>query len=257
MIAPLSDTLRRMGASSIEFRLRMAINAVIIILGFWAPWIEAFHIGTRMSLIEWLALELSRTGLASFATATPLLLIVAALFAAVAVLLRVCGTAYLGSGTVNSANMLAGEVMADGPYRFLRNPLYVGLCCMVIALSFLMPVSGAVFADVTVTLFAVRLTLGEEPFLKAQLGQPYIAYLNAVPRFIPRFRGAPASAGAKPNWHRSLLAELTPVGALVAVLVYARDYNAEFAGRVILVFFGASLIVRAVMPRAVSPEPAQ
>ena len=45
-----------MGASAIEFRLRMPINAVIIILGFWAPWIEAWHIGRRISLLEWLAL---------------------------------------------------------------------------------------------------------------------------------------------------------------------------------------------------------
>jgi len=52
-----------MGASAIEFRLRMVINAAIIILGFWSPWIEAWHIGRRMSLLEWLALELSRTGL--------------------------------------------------------------------------------------------------------------------------------------------------------------------------------------------------
>ena len=61
-----------MGASAIEFRLRMVINAAIIILGFWAPWIDAWHIGRRMSLLEWLALELSRLGLTSFANATPL-----------------------------------------------------------------------------------------------------------------------------------------------------------------------------------------
>jgi protein-S-isoprenylcysteine O-methyltransferase Ste14 len=246
-----------MGASAIEFRLRMLINATIIILGFSAPWIEAWHIGRRLSLLEWLALELSRIGLVSFAIATPLLLAVAALFAAAAVLFRVWGTAYLGVGTVNSGNMVAGQVMADGPYRYLRNPLYIGLWCMVIAATFLMPVTGALFAGILITIFAVRLTLGEEAFLKAQSGDSYPAYLRAVPRFVPRFRGAPAPAGAKPHWLRSLLAELTPVGVLIAILVYARDYNLELAGRVILVFFGASLVVRAVMPRSVSPEPAQ
>ena len=64
-----------MRASAIEFRLRMVINAVVIILGFWAPWIEAWHIGRRISLLEWLALELSRIGIASFSTATTALLI--------------------------------------------------------------------------------------------------------------------------------------------------------------------------------------
>ena len=246
-----------MGASAIEFRLRMPINAAIIILGFWAPWIEMWRLGGRMTLLEWLALELSRIGLVSFAIATPLLLSVAALFAAAAVLLRVWATAYLGAGTVNSVSMVAGKVMAGGPFRFVRNPLYIGLWCMVIAATFLMPVSGAVFAAVLITIFAVRLTLGEEAFLTTQLGQPYRAYLRAVPRFVPRLRGAPTPAGAKPQWFRSLLAELTPVGVLIAILIYARDYDLEFAGRIILVFFGTSLVVRALMPRTVIPEPAQ
>jgi len=246
-----------MGASAIEFRLRMVINAAIIILGFWSPWIEAWHIGRRMSLLEWLALELSRTGLVSFAIATPLLLAVAALFAAAAVLFRVWGTAYLGAGTVNSGNMVAGKVMADGPYRYLRNPLYIGLWCMVIALAFLMPVSGALIVIVLITVFAVRLTLGEEAFLTAQLGEPYLAYLRAVPRFFPRLRSALPASGAKPHWLRASLAELTPIGVFIAIVIYARNYDAESAGRIILISFGASLVVRAVMPRSVNPEPAQ
>ena len=237
-----------MGASAIEFRLRMLINAAIIILGFWAPWIERWHIGRRIPLLEWLALELSRMGLMSFAVATPVLLIVAALIAAKAVLFRVWGTAYLGPSTVNSAKMVAGKVMADGPYRYVRNPLYIGLWCMVIASTFLMPVSGALFAAVLITFFAIRLTFGEEAFLRARLGEPYLAYLRAVPRFVPRLRGAPASTGAKAHWIRALLAELTPIGLFVAIVVYSRNYDLEIVGRIILVFFGASLIARALMP---------
>ena len=246
-----------MGASAIEFRLRMLINAAIIILGFWSPWIEAWHIGRRMPLVEWLALELSRTGVISFASAIPLFLGIAALFAAIAAAFRVWGTAYLGTGTVNSGNMVAGAVMADGPFRFVRNPLYIGLWCMVMAATFLMPVSGAVFAAVLISVFAVRLTLGEEAFLNGRLGDAYIAYRRTVPRFVPRLRGAPTPSGAKPHWLRSLLTELTPIGVLVAIAVYARDYDLELAGRVILVFFGASIVVRALMPRSVSPETAQ
>ncbi len=246
-----------MRASAIEFRLRMLINATIIILGFWAPWIEPWHIGRRISLLEWLALELSRIGIMSFSMATTALLILAALIAAKAVVFRVWGTAYLGAGTVNSMSMVAGTVMVDGPYRYMRNPLYIGLWCMVIALAFLMPVSGAVFAVILAGVFALRLTLGEEPFLTAKLREPYIAYMRAVPRFIPRFRRVPAPAGTKPHWFRALLAELTPIGVFVAIVVYARNYDPEIMGRIILVFFGASLVVRAFLPRLpVSSEPA-
>jgi protein-S-isoprenylcysteine O-methyltransferase Ste14 len=232
----------------------MAINATIIILGLWAPWIDAWGIG---HLIEWLALELSRTGLLRFSAATPALLILAALIAAMSVFFRVWGTAYLGPGTVNNSQMVAGPVMADGPYRHVRNPLYVGLWFMVLALGFLMPVSGAIFAITLITVFAVRLTRGEEAFLGARLGQPYQAYLSAVPRFIPRFRGAPASSGTKPHWLRALLAELTPIGIFVAVIVFSHNYDFPLAGRIILVFFGASLVMRAFIPGVlVNSEPA-
>ena len=247
-----------MRASAIEFRLRMVINAIIIILGFWAPWIEAWHVGRRITLLGWLALEMSRAGIASFAVATPTLLIMAALIAAKAVLFRVWGTAYLGPGTVNNFNMVAGKVMADGPYRYMRNPLYIGLWCMVIAAAFLMPVTGAAFAVTLIAIFLIRLTLGEEAFLTAQLGEPYLAYMRAVPRFVPRLRGAPAPAGAKPHWLRAMLTELTPIGILIAIGVFSRNYDLELAGRIILIFFGASLVVRALMPGLkVSSEPAK
>ena len=58
-----------MGASRIEFRLRMLINAAIIVLGFWAPWIEAWGLGRRITLLEWASLELARTGLVRFTVA--------------------------------------------------------------------------------------------------------------------------------------------------------------------------------------------
>ncbi len=239
-----------------EFRLRMAINAVFIILGFWAPWIEYWGIGRRISLVEWLALQIARSGVASFGLATGLLIAIAALFAAAGAAFRVWGTAYLGPSTVNSLNMIAGNVMADGPYRYLRNPLYIGLWCMVAGMAFLMPASGALVAMALITAFMIRLTLGEEAFLAPKLGESYQRYLRAVPRFVPRVRGVLPSTGAKAHWFRAALAELTPIGVLVAVIIFARSYDAALAGRTILVFFGASLVVRAFQPRAeVSSEP--
>lgn len=245
-----------MRATKIEFRLRMAINAAIIILGFWSPWIEYAHIGKRVSLIEWLAFYLSRLGIATFSAAIAGLILFALFCAIIAVILRVSGTAWLGPVTVNSINMVAGRVMADGPYRFVRNPLYLGVCWMVAAMAFLMPVTGALFALILVTFFMVRLTLGEEAYLSAKMGQPYQEYLRAVPRYIPRFRGAPPQSGAKPHWLRASIAELIPIGALVGIIVFWRNYDVAIAGRIILIFFGASLVVSAFLPRnAVSSEP--
>ena len=237
-----------MRATCIEFHLRMAINAAIIILGFWSPWIEGWGIGKRIPLVEWLALQLSRLGIATFSTGTTALLILALLLALIAAALRISGAAWLGPSVVNSINMVAGGVMADGPYRFLRNPLYIGLWCMVGALAFLMPATGAIFSLVLITFFMIRLTLGEEAFLSARMGEPYRAYLHAVPRFIPRLRGATQASGTRPQWLRACVAELIPIGTVVGIILYSRNYDLALAGRAVLIFFGASLIVRAFLP---------
>ncbi len=238
-----------MRASSIEFRLRMAINAAIIILGFWAPWIEAFGIGRRITLLEWLALELGRTGLVSFTVAVPVVIAVAALLAAVGAALRVWGTAYLGTGTVNSLDMRAGAVMADGPYRYMRNPLYLGLWFMVAAMAFIMPVTGALFSLVLISVFLMRLILAEEAFLSEQIGEPYKPYVRTVPRIVPRFGTSLPPAGSRAHWLKAMLAELTPIGVFVSLAFLSWNYDTRLTGRAILIFFGASLVLRALMPQ--------
>ena len=124
-----------MRAGAIEFRLRMVIVAVIVALGWWAPWIEESDLGRRISLLEWLALETSRAGLLRFTYATPAVIVLGALLAALGAWLRVWGAAYLGFSIVQHGRMQAGAVMADGPYRYVRNPLYIGTWCMLAAMA--------------------------------------------------------------------------------------------------------------------------
>src|ERR1700689_2250890 len=123
-----------MKASAVLFRYRMAINTAIIILGFWAPWVQLGGVGTRISLLEWLALELSRTGLLSFTVATDVVILSGAFIAAIGAILRIWGSAWLGHGVVLHSQMQAGALTADGPFRYMRNPLYLGIGCMFSAL---------------------------------------------------------------------------------------------------------------------------
>lgn len=240
----------RMRASAIEFRLRMLINAVIIVLGFWAPWIEPWGIDRRIALLEWLPLAISRAGLLSFTVASPAVIVASALVAAVGAMLRIWGTAYLGPATVQHAQMQAGAVVADGPYRYVRNPLYLGMWGMAAAMAFLMPPTGALFTMALLSVFLLRLTLGEEAFLADRLGEPYRAYLRAVPRFMPRVRTPLPSAGARPDWLRAVPAELLPIGVFFTLAVVSWSYDNRLMGRVILISFGLSLVVRAFMPGA-------
>jgi len=243
-----------MKASTIEFRLRMVIMVAIVVLGFWSPWIEMLGIGRRISLLEWLPLQLSRLGLASFTVTSSAVIVLGALVAAVGMVLRVWGTAYLGYGTVHHGQMQASAMMADGPYRYVRNPLYLGGWCMMAAMSLIMPPTGALFTMTLLTVFFLRLILGEEAFLTTQLGEPYREYLRAVPRLVPRLRASLPSAGHKPHWFTALLSELNPIGVFITLAFLSWSYDHELMLKAILVSFGASLVVRAVM-KGKSHEP--
>jgi protein-S-isoprenylcysteine O-methyltransferase Ste14 len=245
-----------MKASAFEFRFRLILMTLVIVLGFWAPWIEWLHWGTRSTAWLWLGFELNRLGI-SATKGVEIVTVVAILVAAAAAAIRVWSTAYLGTAVVNNAEMKAGAMMADGPYRRVRNPLYLGSWLMVAAISVLMPPTGALWTMILLTIFLLRLILGEEAFLAAQLGAPYAAYKNAVPRLVPSLRPRVPARGELPNWGRALLGEVMPLGVLVSFAVLSWQYNASLLTRAVLISFGLSLVVRAlILPRPESPQPA-
>jgi protein-S-isoprenylcysteine O-methyltransferase Ste14 len=240
-----------MRASAIEFRLRMLIQIVIVFLGFWAPWLGMFDLGRRISALEWLALEISRTGLVRFTYSTPIVIVAGALLAALGAIFRVWGAAYLGYDTVHHADMQAGGVMAAGPYRYVRNPLYIGGWFMMAAVSLLMPPTGALFVMVLVSVFYLRLILGEEAFLTAKLGEPYREYLRAVPRLLPSLRANLPAGPAVPHWLTALLTEVMSIGIFVTLAFLSWTYNNETMLWGIFASFIASMVIRGLMKRPI------
>ena len=243
-----------MKASAFEFRFRLILMTFVIVLGFWAPWIEWLHWGTRSTMWLWLGFELGGLGIAAtkgIEAVTVLAILVAGLAAGI----RIWGTAYLGTRIVNNTEMKAGAVMADGPYRRVRNPLYLGSWLMVAAISVLMPPTGALLTMALLSIFLLRLILAEESFLTSQLGEPYTAYKNAVPRLIPSLRPGVAAGGQRPNWGRALLGEVMPLGVLASFAALSWQYNAGLLIRAVLISFGLSLVVRAlILPTPESPQ---
>jgi len=244
-----------MKAGAIEFRLRMIIQIVIVILGFWAPWL-GFDLGHRIATLEWLALGISRLGLVSFTVATPIVIVLGALAAAIGALLRVWGAAYLGYTIVHHGEMQGGTVMAAGPYRYMRNPLYVGGWFVMVAISLLMPPTGALFTIVLMTIHFLRLILGEEAFLAAQIGEPYDEYRRLVPRLVPRLAPRSPAAQAQPHWVAAVLAEVTPIGIFVALAFLSWTYNNLLMIKAILISFGISLVVRGFVKSRKTAHPA-
>jgi protein-S-isoprenylcysteine O-methyltransferase Ste14 len=241
-----------MKASALEFRLRMWIQVVIVFLGFWAPWLGPVDWERRISTLAWLAMGMSRLGIADFHVASSMAIVVGALAAAIGMVLRVWGTAYLGYGIVHNAEMQGGAVMAAGPFRFMRNPLYVGGWFMMLAFCLLMTPTGALFTMVLETIFYLRLILGEEAFLSAKLGEPYKEYLRAVPRIVPQLRSSLPAVAARPHWLTSILTELNPIGIFIALAFLSWSYDNELMLKFILATFVLSMVVRGLMKAPIS-----
>jgi hypothetical protein len=100
---------------------------------------------------------------------------------------------------------------------------------------------------VLVTIFYLRLILGEEAFLSGKLGEPYKEYLRAVPRLVPRLRSSLPAAPVRPHWLTAALTELNPIGIFVALAFLSWNYDNELMLKFILATFVLSMVVRGLM----------
>ena len=239
-----------MKASALEFRFRYLLHTVVIGLGLFAPWNYLLHADpTGPNAHTWgiLAVLLDRQGVMPIGKAFVVLLSLGIVFATSAAALRTWGTAYLGAGVVEGRTMHAG-VVADGPYRHVRNPLYLGTMLHALALALLMPRSGAVFSLLVIAFMQVRLILGEEAFLTAKLGPAYLAYCRLVPRILPALRPRVAASGQRPRWAQAVLVDLYMWGMAGSFAFAGWEFNASLLIRCALVSMGVALIVRALRP---------
>ena len=81
------------------------------------------------------------------------------------------------------------ELVVVGFYRYVRNPMYVGIILILIGYFLwfgywsLLIYTASVF--IVIHLFV---TLYEEPTLQRKFGESYEKYCRRVPRWIPRLR---------------------------------------------------------------------
>ncbi len=239
-----------MSASQIAFRLRYPIHICLYLLGFLAPW-TLLSGGHSAEQTLWLAMAgwTTRQGWTSFSAGTEIPLLLATGFAWVGAGLRTWATAWMGAGPVGSGSMQGAKVVTDGPYRWLRHPLYVGLVLNTIALSLLMPLSGAVVCLVLVIAFDLWLAVSEEHFLRSQQDVAFLAYRSAVGAVVPRFRRPIARSGARPMWRDAVLHEIYFWGVAITFAAFGWRYNSFLLKQGVLVSFGLALVARAFLSR--------
>lgn len=96
------------------------------------------------------------------------------------------GVAVWGMRTLSARQSfgLKGKLVTKGPYRYSRNPQYIGFILMyagiiLVTYSFMALVTGTI----VIIVFAI-LPFSEEPWLRQHYGKAYVEYCRQVPRFI-------------------------------------------------------------------------
>jgi protein-S-isoprenylcysteine O-methyltransferase Ste14 len=234
-----------MSAAALAFRFRVFIFVLLYVLGFLPPW--DLSSGSRSTLWLTASTLLVRSGWISLGPATLAVTLAALVCLVAGASLRVWGTAYLGSGVMRDSALHGEGLVAAGPYRHLRNPLYLGAWLLALGTSILMPADGALFFLPAFSIFVFLLITTEERFLSAKLGNAYQQYCRLVPRWLPRITAGAGASTAPPHWSQAVLAETYPIAFTLCFAVLAWRYNARVLMQSLLICYGVSLVARALI----------
>ncbi len=133
----------------------------------WIPWWMLSRRGSIPTPTEWYAASLIVIGAALYFSCVWL-------FASV------------GRGTPGPWDA-PRQFVAIGPYRWVRNPIYISALLVVLGEAWLFMSLPLLLYSVAMAIFFHLFVIGyEEPTLRRRFGETYIDYVRTVPRWIPR-----------------------------------------------------------------------
>jgi len=191
-----------LGASDFEFKNRFWIFGAIFFFAFGAYNLD--HVNVVQAFLQWLARV---RGVPAADWQYHALFAVAALFCVANAALRTWGTTYLNPEVMVDMRLHTSRLLADGPYRYVRNPLYFGNILLAIGFGMMASRSGFLILVLGMVLFDYRLILREEAGILTSHGESYRAYCAAVPRLLPALHPKLPCGDAKPDWQGGLLGE--------------------------------------------------
>jgi protein-S-isoprenylcysteine O-methyltransferase Ste14 len=204
-----------MKATKWEFTNRATVFGVIF--GVTFPLYALDRQNSTVALAKWLGARLQMDA----DLVARLLFAYASFLLVLAALIRTWASSYLQASVVYASEVNSESLVADGPYRRVRNPLYFANVLMIIAMGAMMSRLGFLVAVIAMVVFCYRLILREEAELQASQGQPYHAYCKAVPRLWPSPWPRVASAGRQARWMEGIKAESWYWGFAAALIAYS------------------------------------
>lgn len=159
-------------------------------------------------------------------------------------LLRLWGSAYLTPAVVWSPQARQTQLIVDGPFRYVRNPLYLGNVLLAIAIGVLAPPIGWALVVIGNIWFSVLLATHEAAGMRAQYGDAYERYRKAVPALIPRLRPIAREGTGTPSFAEGLSAEAFSLGFAAAILAFTLTYDVRFVWFFIVLGWLAQIVLR-------------
>lgn len=207
------------------YQRRSAIFALIYFIGFAGGWLStgAHRYVPAFSGSVWL-------------------LAVAAFFTIACLAIRAWGSSYLTAATVWNANAKTDRLIIAGPFRYTRNPLYLGNAFLAIGFGLLAPLPGAVFIVIANALFIAALVRYEEDVMGRRYGDAFRAYSARVPALFPRLVPAPADAALHPSLAQGVLSEIFT--AAIAAGVYTWVLVPHFGVYLFVAFYAAGVFAQ-------------
>jgi protein-S-isoprenylcysteine O-methyltransferase Ste14 len=162
-------------------------------------------------------------------------------------LIRLSGSSYLQASIVWNADAKAERLFVEGPFRYTRNPLYLGNMFMSLGFALVAPPSGAVFILIANAYLINRLIDHEEPVLRTTFGEAYERYRASVPRLWPRLKPVPAEGDLKPNLAQGLKTEVFTLAMFLGFCCFFAPMPYGLYGFV--AFYVIGIVVQRIMAR--------
>jgi protein-S-isoprenylcysteine O-methyltransferase Ste14 len=210
----MPDRLSWLRAADLEFRVRFWIVGGVFWLGFSRY--SAGDTNFAVSVAQWLA----GAGSPHVTAYTRLILGFGTALTAAAALIRSWAEAYLHSSVVHDPKLHSERLTADGPYRFVRNPLYLGNVLLALGIGTMAGRFGFAIIVAGNIVIVYRLILREEAGLLASQGQSYREYFRAVPRLMPALRPRLPVGRARPDWMDGFTGETFMWGMALGIAAF-------------------------------------
>lgn len=138
--------------------------------------------------------------------------------------IRFWGVSICGSETRTTGVVGATNLITDGPFGHVRNPLYVGNILMYVGCGIMSNALSPYLALAAFIWFVIQYQLivsREEEHLRTAFGAEYETYCNNVPRFIPRISRyvGEHSFHRGPDFSRGLQSETRTLQGFAAVIL--------------------------------------